>query len=52
MRDLRVTFEVFWRLIIIVFSVDLNTSNIDESILSCTNLICQQVQPKIYECLP
>ena len=34
MRDLRVTLEVLCRAIFIVFSLDLNTSNIDESISS------------------
>ena len=37
MRDLRVTFEVFCRQIFIVFSVDLNTPNIDEYISSREN---------------
>lgn len=52
MRDLRLMFEVFCKPIFIVFSVDLNTPNINESILSRTNCIRQQVQPGIYKCLP
>ena len=37
LRDLRVTFELFCRQIFIVFSVNLNTTNIDKYISSRAN---------------
>ena len=54
MRDLRVSLEVLCRptFIVFFFPVDLNSSNIDESISSRASWIRRQVQPGICECLP